>query len=885
MITTLRTNAEPPQPAAFCRLLRGNVESAPIVVICDPPKRAALQAGLPTDPESLKLFARYAFPAGLTKEDFLFVMLCPPMPRDALNSESRKWAHVEPHVDAIWERIRATNPRCIVTWGKEASRVILGRAVAITKARGKAVRHEDYLVLPMLSPSMILKVPDHAPTFNADVQTLARLKQDNFAVVEQVDTDVEYEWREDIQDIIDLHPGAIGVDTETTGLRWHDPAVDVITVQIAYAPGRVAVCPVHTGYWPEWEGRPRFRARLLGQIRTLMSDPTIKKVGHNFKFDIHMLRKLGIEVRRWEDTQLKAFGIDENMMEKSLDECVRRWVPDMAGYADSFNQSVDKANMLGVERAKMLPYAAGDADAVLRLDTILDDLLARDPDQERCYRLIQLPAMYAFSGVVERTGMLIDQNRLTEFGGEVNQWLKTTYPALIGRTPPAIRRRHLEAGKELKFSRPDFTRDVLFDPEGLNLTPIVFTKGTRDLENPAERIASTSAKDHLPFFADPATPTGQFVLDLIDFQKTTKLEGSFIGAREEGNGLWQYISPLTGRIYPSYMLHRAVTGRTASADPNGQNFPKRGRWAKAYQSIFRASPGFKLVNCDLSQIELRIAAWMAMEPVMLRIYREGGDIHTATAKYVSGLTDAQWNALAPRERKELRTKAKAVNFGFLYGMGARKFRAFAKTDYGVDYSERESYQTRDRFFALYGRLEPWHTAMREFVKQHGYVRALHGAVRHLPSIWSDDPMIVASAERQAVNSPVQRFGSDLGLISMARFTEQADPDLFRIIGFIHDALVMEVRDGYEQEGVQALLYAMESNPLTEWFGITPPLPLLAEADIGLTGGSMLEFADLPPVEERPDWFLELGFDTVSAVKPQWWDDSVDEEWAHVHARN
>lgn len=1198
-------NADAPA-LVYRRPLRGNAESAPILVVCDPPTFGAHRSGLPMDVIALKLFARIAFGSGLTKDDFLFVGLCPPMPNEIKNSDSRKWKHVEPHIDDIWDRIETLNPRLIVPLGKEASRVVLGRSVAITKARGKVVEHRDRLVLPCLSPAMILRVPDHEPTFISDIQTIARLKEDDWTVAEQVDASVEYEWREDISDLLENRPTKIAVDTETTGLTWHDPSVEVLTIQITHESGKALVLPVSPNYW-NWSGREHLRTQLIQQVRTLLSDPGVKVIGHNLKFDIHMLRKMEIEIANWsDDTQLKAFAVDENMMEKSLDECVRRWVIGMAGYADSFNATVNKADMINVPHDVMLPYAGGDTDATFRLDEELDTLLARDRKQLKCYRLIQMPAMRTFADIVERSGMLVDQDRLREFGAEVNTWLEETYPSLIRRVPPAVRRKHAEAGKELKFSRPDFVRDTLFTPDGFNLEPLVFTKTTRDLKDPSQRVASTSSKDHLPWFADPATVPGQFCLDLIDFQKTNTLSNNFIGSHNEGNGLWQYIAP-SGRIYPSYMLHRTATGRTAcftgdtpvyvlddrgevpirdirpgdwvwsygddlkpvparvswqgrtirnaelvrvtyrsgcrkkvktlrctpdhrfrlrdgtyvqakdlqpgdrtlaverginhagyrlfyatgqkvslehravetavnglldrrlnvhhhnenkvdnrpenlerltplehaqhhpwlpekiakreatrkgrsypknvnqppriqfdpvwaekelraaggrptvfrdkhgydynsakaaleragvdwrsiraeynsrgelidgqlverarqctrvhdaahilgvnfyrareilasdnnheilsvevlaekedvyditvpgphnfiangvcvhnSADPNGQNFPKRGRWAKAYQSIFTATPGFKLVNCDLSQIELRIAAWMANDPAMLKIYREGGDIHTATAKYVSGLTEQQWNNLDNRARKELRTKAKAVNFGFLYGMGAKKFRAFAKTDYGVDYTEQESYRTRERFFELYQGLEPWHVRTREFVRAHGHVRALHGAVRHLPSIWSNDQSISSGAERQAINSPVQRFGSDLGLMAMARFSAQADPDLYRIIGFVHDALVMEVRDGYEQGGVSALLYAMESNPLEEWFGITPPLPILADAEIGLNGGGLLEFADLPPLEERPEWFLGLGFDTVSAVKPDWWDDQKEEEFAHVH---
>jgi DNA polymerase I-like protein with 3'-5' exonuclease and polymerase domains/uracil-DNA glycosylase len=863
--------------ANYRRPIRGNMQ-APILVLCDPPKLEAARDHLPMHAEGLRLIAKLALAAGLDKDDFLFLGLCPPMPVEALNSASRKWKHVQPHSDAIWERIREIAPRCIVTFGELASRIVMGSAVAITKARGRAVRHDDYLVLPMLSPGFVQRIPDHLPTFTNDWHTLARIKADGWTVREQVDANIVYEWREDISDIIAMHPRIIGVDTEGTGLRFHDPKVRVLTVQIAYDIGKVAVCPIDPEYWPAWKTNMRGRARLMAQIRTLVGDPTIKKVLHNGKFDQHMMRKapLSCEFTIDHDTQLEAFAVDENMMEKSLDECTRRWVPALAGYADAFNQSVDKSRMIDVPPEVMLPYAGGDPDATLRLHYELTDLLDRDRAQLNCYQRIMMPAINCFADTVERTGMLIDQPRLREFGAEVTAWVETAYKELIGRVPAAVRLKHLNAKKELSFGRADFVKDILFTHDGFNLTPKVFTKTTRDLKNEAERIPSTSSKDHLPFFDDPATPVGQFVHDLIDFQKTSTLLNNFIGNETEGSGMWQYIAP-NGKIYPSYMLHRAVTGRTASADPNGQNFPKRGRWAKAYQSIFKASPGFKLINCDLSQIELRIAAWMANERAMLQIYRNGGDIHAATGQYVAGLSDAQWAALTAKERKSHRQKAKAVNFGFLYGMGAKKFRAFAKTDYGVDYTEKESYETRERFFTLYSRLPDWHANMREQVKRDGQVRALHGAVRHLPSINSADEMIRSECERQAINSPVQRFGSDLGLMSMHRFSTQADPELFRIIGFVHDALVMEVRDGYEQEGVNALLWAMENNPLQDWFGITPPLPILAEADIGLHGGAMLEFADLPSVEDRPAWFNAMGFDRTQPAKPTWWDDNKEEE--------
>lgn len=873
------------QPSQTFRHPTRGSAGAPIMVLFDPPSQEAFRNNLPTSMDNLRTFASNAMQVGLNKDQFLFVGLCPPMPADAYSSAARKWAHVQPYVESINNMIAANGPKIVITMGELASRVVLGRAVAITKARGSLVEHNGRMVLPMLSPGYIARVPEHIPTFQSDLLTLAKVVDAGYTYVKE-DIDVQYEWREDISEFLLNRPTIMAVDTETTGLIWHNPDVRVLLVQFSVRPGHAVLCPIDMSYWTAWQGRSRARAQLIAQLKSLLEDPMIRKVGHNLKFDQHMLRKIGIELKGWsDDTQLMAFAVDENMMEKSLDECIRRWVPAMAGYADAFNQSVDKSRMQDVPHDKMVPYAGGDVDGCFRLFMTLDNLLRRDVKQMACYRRIIMPAIKTFGDVIERHGMLIDQDRLRVFGSEVASFCETEFDKLISAVPAKVRRKHLDAGKELKFSRTDFVRDTLFTEDGFNLTPVVFTKSTANLPE-GEREASTSTKDHLPYFTDLDGAAGDFVRSLIDYQKSTKLLGTFIGSHNENTGLWQYIAP-NGRIYPSYKLHVAVTGRTASSDPNGQNFPKRGRWAKGYQTIFRASPGFKLVNCDLSQIELRIAAWMANDPVMLGIYRDDGDIHTATAKIVSGLNDAQWDALSPKERKDLRTKAKAVNFGFLYGMGWKKFRSFARTDYGVKLTEREAQVYRERFFGTYRALPAWHTRMREQVQRHGFVRALHGAVRHLPSIRSNDEIVRSGAERQAINSPVQRFGSDLGLMAMIRFSRQADPDYFRIIGFVHDALVLEVRDGYEREGIEALLYAMENVPLQQWFGINPPLPIKAEADIGLNGGEMLELSELPDREKWPEWFRALDLPVVEkdgklcaavlARKPDWWQDEADEE--------
>lgn len=277
-----------------------------------------------------------------------------------------------------------------------------------------------------------------------------------------------------------------------------------------------------------------------------------------------------------------------------------------------------------------------------------------------------------------------------------------------------------------------------------------------------------------------------------------------------------------------------------SENPNGQNFPKRGPNAKAYRRIFIPPEGYYVLEADLSQAELRIAADMANDRVMLEIYRTGGDIHTATACIALGVTMAQFKQLPKSEQKDWRSKAKAINFGFLYGMGWRKFIGYAKTQYGVVFTEDEAQRIREAFFDTYSALPRWHMAMREFARRNGYVRSYSGRVRHLPMIDSEDQGVQSEAERQAINSPVQEFASSLGIMAMGRLSEEIDPQYLAPIAFVHDAIYCYVPYKYAGWGAKVLKEYMQTNPLEEWFNLRLKCPIIADVSIGLNLGDTYE---------------------------------------------
>ncbi len=909
-----------PAPENWRPLIRGPRGYCPIVMLCDAPTPLAAQQGMPLQKTHHAFLVSLAKKHGFVLGDIKLMGLCPPIPKQDLNSASRKWKHVEKYMDTVHTSMQELQPRIMVTFGELATRAMHGRPIKITRVRGVPIIPDDGPpLLPMLSPGFVNRIPEHVPTFNADMATLTRIKATGYDVTQFTRQEGEYEWclnigriRNDMAAQMAL-TGAevpvISVDTEGTGLRWWDPDVFPFTVQISVRPGHAYVIPINEIWWDAHDGNYDLR-QVREDLKLLLEDPNVRKVGHNIKFEIMHLRSVGMEVNGWlHDTQLMLFGVDENLMDKSLSTGVKIYVPEMGGYSDFFDQEHDKSMMWDVpkedvtnEDGTITPglktYAGGDADATLRLAQRLRPLLSKDLRQLNCYRRIQMPAIQCFANTLEPHGLLVNQTKLTEFGETLDVYLEEAYRSLIARVPAAVKQDHLDRGKELKFSRADFIRDILFTRAGFGLKPKVYTDSTKDL--PADqRQASTSGKKHLPYFTTVPTligrnkgTVGDFVSDLTAYQKAQKLNTTYVGKQDEGNGLWQYLAPW-GRIHPSYMLHRTNTGRTASADPNGQNFPTRGDWAKPYKECFEASPGFVIVSCDLSQIELRLVAWTSRDPTMMGIYKSGGDIHSTTAANVMGVPADQFASWKNDDRllldcaneitgsgeflqkmnagrrgeakvsdffKQRRFNAKAVNFGIVYGMSARGFQVYAKTEYGIDYTYDQCVEIRANFFQTYSALPLWHQTMHRFAREHGYVRSLHGAVRHVPSVYSDDEAIRAAALRYAVNSPIQRFGSDLGLMGLIRFCHQADSRVIRVTGFIHDALYMEVRRDLAEEAAAALKWCMENPPLQEWFGIESPLPIVSDPEVN--------------GEERPD---------IAALKPDWWNED-EEEAARQYTR-
>ena len=245
-----------------------------------------------------------------------------------------------------------------------------------------------------------------------------------------------------------------------------------------------------------------------------------------------------------------------------------------------------------------------------------------------------------------------------------------------------------------------------------------------------------------------------------------------------------------------------------------------------------------MCEADYSQAELRIAAIMSGDPTLKMCFQTGIDVHQKTASNVMGV---------PLEEvtKDQRKKAKAVNFGFLYGMSAKKFREYARDKYGVDYTEEEAIETRQRFFESYFALPTWHDRMRRLVKKYGYVRSLIGRKRNLPDIYSSDKKLAAEAERQAINSPVQGLGSDFNIYSLVRMAHTLDMSRIKIVGTVHDAILFEVRNDYLEEAVPIVVDIMtDMEHIERVFKTQITVPIDVEVKAGPWGSGEVVYDDI-----------------------------------------
>ncbi len=844
-------------------------EGARFLILTDIPSVASATHNRLMTATQMKLLGAKLIDAGFESKDFRFTTACHCAYDPNEHVQKDKTAALKHCRQHFLEEVESHDYELVIPLGATAATQAFGRATKITRVRG-LVSNSDELgvpIFPLMAPGQVVMYPQNEPVFDADIASLARSVDAGYdaslAASQQIG---EYEIIDDLQFLIDMNPEVVSFDLEATGLRWYKTGVDVrlyrkelhegksffaprfqiLTMQFSVEAGKAYVLVWDHPENPISEER---RPILRNQLRQLLCKEDRIVIGQHTKIDcVWLWMTEGIRFRIGGDTLMLATLIDENMPEKSLDTLVKVYVAAMSGYADQFNATTDKSRMWEVPIAKLLPYSGGDADAAFRLYHVLEAKVMEDEKLWANYCHVVIPGLNAFAAM-ETRGMHVDAaGALADFKTLMIEDVARMETELLHAIPRACKQDIVKsflskanskgqlvnsrktAADVLSFTRPDFVKEVLFTNRyGFKLKPKVFTKTTAKLNDLALREPSTSAKDHLPYFFDECP----FTESLAEFQKDRHLLNTSVVKFEEN-----YIRG--GKVRPTYNMHTAVTGRTSSVDPNGQNYPKRGERATAYRKMFVPPPGHFVIEADLNQAELRIVACMSRDKTMIGIYQRGEDIHKETALIAANTTQAKFDLLPKAEKKSLRQKAKSINFGLIYGMWWKRLVSYAKTSYGVDFTDPEAKRIYQGYFAKYRSIAPWHARMREFAREHKFVRSYSGRVRHLPMIDSSEDYIQQEAERQAINSPVQNLGSDLGVMTLGRLNEEIDPEALQIVGFIHDAIVAYVPCAYLDWGMKTLKWYMETNPIEEWFGHRLPVPIVSDVSFGINLGEMFE---------------------------------------------
>ncbi|HEU0307145.1 MAG TPA: DNA polymerase I, partial [Lysobacter sp.] len=499
---------------------------------------------------------------------------------------------------------------------------------------------------------------------------------------------------------------AFAFDCETDSL---DPMrAQLVGLSFAVETGHAAYLPVAHGY----PGAPAQLERdaVLAALKPLFADATKGKIGQHGKYDLHVLRRHGVEVRGYaDDTMLESFVLNATATRHDMDSLAKRYLGyDTIKYEQVAGKGAKAISFAQVALDDATCYAAEDADVTLRLHRVLSAKLAAEPTLQRVYREIEMPLVQVLERV-EANGVLIDADELRRQSGD------------LGRRMLAAQQKATElAGRSFSLDSPKQLGQLLFDE--LKLPALVKTPSGQPSTN-EEALEAIADLHELPRV-------------ILDYRGLAKLRSTYT------DKLPEMVNPDTGRVHTSYHQAGAATGRLASNDPNLQNIPIRTDDGRRIRNAFVAPEGRRIVSCDYSQIELRIMAHLSEDAGLLRAFESGADIHRATAAEVFG---KPLDEVSGNERRA----AKAINFGLMYGMSAFGL----ARNLGIARGEAQDYIAL--YFSRYPGVRDFMERTRQQARERGYVETVFGRRLYLDNINARNQGLRAGAERAAINAPMQ----------------------------------------------------------------------------------------------------------------------------------
>jgi DNA polymerase I len=520
----------------------------------------------------------------------------------------------------------------------------------------------------------------------------------------------------------------------------------------------------------------------LAALKPLLESSGILKIGFNIKFNAVMLAQHGITVRNIDDAQLMSYALDAGRNSHALESLAERWFGHaVVNYAELIGSGKNKLTFDQVAIDRATAYSAESADVILRLHRVLKPRLVAE-HMTTVYETLERPLVSVLARM-ERRGISIDRQVLSRLSGDFAQ------------TAARVEAELQEiAGEPINVGSPKQIGDIIFGKMGI-------TGGTKTKTG----AWSTSAQ----ILDELAEQGHEFPKKILEWRQVSKLKSTYTDA------LPTYVHPQTHRVHTTYALAATTTGRLSSNEPNLQNIPVRTEDGRKIRRAFIATPGHKLVSADYSQIELRLLAEIADIPVLKQAFRDGLDIHAMTASEMFGVPIKDMPG-------EVRRRAKAINFGIIYGISAFGL----ANQLGIAREEASAYIKK--YFERFPGIRAYMDETRDFCRANGYVTTLFGRKMYYPDIKASNASVRAFNERASINARLQGTAADIIRRAMIRMEDAlAEKKLSaQMLLQVHDELIFEVPDNEVAATLPVVQHVMQDAPFP---AVLLSLPLQVDA--------------------------------------------------------
>jgi DNA polymerase-1 len=523
-------------------------------------------------------------------------------------------------------------------------------------------------------------------------------------------------------------------------------------------------------------------AEALDALRPLLESAGILKIGFNIKFNAVMFAQHGVRLRNHDDAQLMSYALDAGRNSHGLDALAETWLGHASmSHSELTGSGKGKLSFDQVAIDRATAYSAEDADVILRLWRVLKPRLTAER-MTVVYETLERPLISVLARM-ERRGISIDRQVLSRLSGEFAQ--------TAARVEAEIQE---IAGEPINVGSPKQLGDIIFGKMGL----------------PGGSKTKTGAWSTSAQILDELAEQGHtFPKRILEWRQVSKLKSTYTDA------LPTYVHPQTHRVHTTYALAATTTGRLSSNEPNLQNIPVRTEDGRKIRRAFIASPGHKLVSADYSQIELRLLAEIADIPVLKQAFRDGLDIHAMTASEMFGVPVKDMPS-------EIRRRAKAINFGIIYGISAFGL----ANQLGIAREEASAYIKK--YFERFPGIRAYMDETRDFCRAHGYVETLFGRKCHYPDIKASNASVRSFNERAAINARLQGTAADIIRRAMIRMEDAlAEKKLSaQMLLQVHDELIFEVPDDEVAATLPVVQHTMQDAPFP---AVLLSLPLQVDA--------------------------------------------------------